>query len=265
MSDRDDWAPLPAEQLAAHPGERVDVPACPAAVQHAPPEPSRAAAPAPPDPEAEQALAALQARLLQAPAGTSLVAAVQRREAKCARRLAASSRAELLAAAPVAASAPPLPVEYAPGLAGRDDREGEPWFLALPEAERLRLREAWGQRREQVAAAAPQQRRVANRRFAAALVVFVAVAVLGTGAWWPATLGAGVLCGIAWRNCAPCRYRDPLVALGCFYAAYLAAWVASRSDSMPPGSFLDVLLLVALGARVGFDGEIRRTGGFDAK
>jgi hypothetical protein len=150
-----------------------------------------------------------------------------------------------------------------PGLDGRDGREDEPWFQQLPAAEQDRLRKAWALRREQVVEDRPGQRRGRNRRFVAALLVFTAVWAAGASAWWHATLGAGIVCGLWWRRIAPCRYRDPMIALLCLLVAYVVAWVASGSDTMPPNSFLDAVLLVAFASLVGFDGEIRQTGGFD--
>lgn len=277
MSDPSDWEPLPEAQRAAHPGEFVDLArrpvAAPAAVVPAPVPAPLPPPPKAPDPAAEQALAALKSKLAQAPRGRSLVAELCRREAKAARKQRAAGSAALAACGPVAVppagpapattSAPPLTVDFVPGIDGRDEREDEPWFQQLPAAEQDRLRKAWALRREQVVEDRPGQRRGRNRRFVAALLVFTGVWAAGTGAWWHATLGAGIVCGLCWRNVAPCRYRDPMIALCCLLVAFLVAWIASASDTMPPGSIFDAVLVVAFAALVGFDGEIRQTGGFD--
>ncbi len=272
MTD-DDWAPLPAEELCQRPGEHVELPR--RAVAPSAPMPPAAPVPPPLTPaqqrEAERALAALQAKLAHAAPATSFVAEVQHREQRAARKQLAAHRADLeatlvTAAAPVAPAAPAAPepaapkVEYDPGRDGRDEREESEWYRGLPPAEQQRLRAVWAGKRALAATATSIQRRLGNRRLVAALVVFAAVFALGSHVLWHATLGAGVVCGLWWRHSAADRFLDPVRAVACFFALQSLAMVAA--DVANPALFMDSVFVVAFAALVGFDGEIRRTGGF---
>ena len=217
------------------------------------------------------ALQALRAKIAGAPSPHSMVAEVMQRERSLQRR--AQLRQESIQRRDLAATlvvgseprpaAPPDPVvEYAEGQDGRDEREESEWFLALPDQEQQRLRTAWASKREQGLAAGSVQRRNQHRRFVAALFVFAVVWLLGTGVHWYATLGAGIVTGIWWRHAAADRFLDPLRACGVQFVLQGLAMVVT---CQPSGTmFLDAPLLVAFAALVGFDGEIRRTGGFDA-
>ena len=265
MSDAD-WEPLPKEQLCANPGEFVVLgkrPVAPVA-----PSPAAATTPAPltapaaVDPVAERALQDLQQKLAVSQPASSWVAHSLQRERRQQQKRANASKSDELAATVVQAT-PALPeVEYAPGADGRDPREEEPWFLELPAAERLRLREAWLQKRLQVVNASAVQTRNGNRRFWAAILCFAATLVLGTGVLWHATLGAGIVCGIWWRHASADRFQDPVRALVCFGGLQALAMVVAQRVNQQ--LFMDAILLIAFAAIVGFDGEIRRTGGFDA-
>jgi len=252
----DDWAPLAAEPRILHPGERVapvENQAFAAQQQH------RAAAAA-----ATAAFAALQRRLAAAQPARSLLAAARQRDCEAAqvtRAVAARAVAQVMPAAPTAVVA----LEEHPRMpaAGGDPREQEPWFRGLPASEQQRLHRHWQHRRELVDSQPAWQRRLQWQRFAAAVVLFASLVVLGTGAVWVATLGAGIVCGLCWRHLSADRYRDPVVAVALLFAGHLVAMVGSGADGLPPGLFLDVLLLTAMAALVGFAGEIRRTGGFD--
>lgn len=266
MSEPDDWDPLPDVLRVAHPGELGA-----AAVRAASPEPEPPTAaipaappPPPPDPAAAAALRDLQQRLAASKPASSWIAAVQHREQRQQRRRAA-------AAAPFADEAKvvhstlrgpedvPLTIEHEQAV-GHDARERERWFQALPEAEQHRLRTTWAGRQQQAVCSQMLQRRQRNRRTVAAVLIACVTVVLGTGFAWHATVGAGVLCGIWWRHVAPDRFRDPLLAAACLLAAHVLAMVV---NGLPPRDlFLDAILTMALAAVVGFDGEMRRTGGF---
>lgn len=144
-----------------------------------------------------------------------------------------------------------------------DPREDEPWFHELPDVEQQRLRRVWAEKRAAAVRAASNVGRNGNERMVAAILVFVAVVLLGTGANWHATLGAGVVCGIWWRHARADRFLDPLRAFGCMAVLQTLAMLVNGSTS--PTLFLDAPLLVAFAALVGFDGEMRRTGGFDVR
>jgi hypothetical protein len=272
MTD-DDWAPLPPGELCLQPGEQADVPR--RAVPPPVPEPVATAAPPPPprSPEeeraAELALRALQAKLAQAGPAHTFVAEFHHREQKVARRQHATHQPEL-AATLVSAPAPAGPaitaeaaapvVEYDPGRDGRDEREESEWYRGLPQAEQERLRAAWAGKRALTGAATSIERRLGNRRLVAALVVFAAVWGLGTHALWHATLGAAIVCGLWWRHSSADRFLDPLRAGACFFAMQSLAMVVN--DAPHPGLFMDAVFVVAFATLVGFDGEIRRSGGF---
>jgi hypothetical protein len=218
-----------------------------------------------PDPPAAAAWRALQQRIAAAGPASTFVAAVQRRADRAARQRAAarapSAAAELRRSALVEPAGLPAPLAVAPPV-DRDQREDEAWFRALPAAEQTRLRAVWAGRRQRQADCLGVQRRNHNRRTVAAVGIGLAVALLGTGGAWPATVGAGVLCGIWWRHVSADRFRDPVLAVVCLGACHLVA--ALVHGQAPTGLFLDAILVVAFAAVVGFDGEMRRTGGFDA-
>ncbi len=207
-------------------------------------------------------MAELQAKLARQKPATSFVAQAQHREDR-QRRKAQAGAAPALAAMVVQGSDPTaVPrVEYAAGAEGRDEREESAWFRQLPPAEQDRLRKVWGDKRELSCGAASAERRRGNRRFVAAIVVFAATIVLGTHIYWHATLGAGIACGLWWRRTAPDRFLDPLRAIASLFPMQGTAMVVHQQVN--PTLFMDSVLLVALAAIVGFDGEIRRTGGFD--
>lgn len=276
--------PPPARELAA-----------------APPTKPTLAKDEPEDPAVLQALAALRAKIAAAPAPTSMVAEVEARHRREQRRQqrrrqqppadlqAAVVHATRGAAAPAGETAPAastpasaldvvgVPAPEAPSnpeaeadtplvaaeVVDHDPREDEPWFHELPDVEQQRLRRVWAEKRAAAVRAASNAGRNGNERMVAAILVFVAVVLLGTGANWHATLGAGVVCGIWWRHARADRFLDPLRAFGCMTALQTLAMLVNGSTS--PTLFLDAPLLVAFAALVGFDGEMRRTGGFDVR
>lgn len=264
MSEPSDWEPLPEDQLLLHPGE---VPFAPPSPPPPPVPPGTPLKVAPQEhPQAERMLQQLQAQLKQAPAPRSLLAEAERREQKERRKLQAVNSPQLADLHTVQAGRAPgqVQIEFDPGEHGRDDREDEAWFKSLPAAERERLQAVWSQRRVQHLGTQPAMRRSKNQRSMAAIVVATAVMLLGSGTYWHATIGAGICAGIIWRHVPPCRFRYPVIAFACLFVLQLLAWGVTGGDP-PRQLFMDGILIVALAAMVGFDGEIRRTGGFVEK
>lgn len=266
MGHDDDWEPLPPEQLAVRPGEGADI--APRTMPVAAAKDTDAAGrpvPAPavaPDPAAERLLVALKQRLAAAAPPRSFVAAVQHRQHRAERRQRAPVVAPELASTVQQGSLPAPQVEYDP-VAGRDAREESEWYRGLPPAEQQRLAAAWARQREHQADGLDCQRRRRNRRTTLAMVCFLVLVFAGTGAFWPATMGAGVLCGLWWRHGAADRFLDPVRALVCFGGMQGLAMAVQQANH--PSLFLDAVLLIAFAAVVGFDGEIRRSGGFDVR
>ncbi len=296
--DDDPWAPLPADQLWQRPGEEhmfskrpervssrgkprtedadaatppAPAPATPPPAPATPPAPQSRPAPLRPtpplDPAAAQALAALQQKLAAAPPGQSLVAEAQRREQRVERhkRAVQGPIAPELAALHLQGRDPeaePI-LEFAPGADGRDPREDEAWFAALPPAEKDRLHAQWAKARAHRVDAVARQRRLGNRRFVAALVIAAATVFAGTGFLWHVTIGAGVLTGLWWRRAGADRLLDPIRALACLVVAHAAALLQTGEPN--PLFWIDAILVISLSALVGFDGEIKRTGGFDQR
>lgn len=278
--------PSPAKAELAPTPPAASPPAVPAKV---------AKAAEPEDPAVLQALAALRAKIAAAPAPTSMVAEVEerhrrerlrqlrRRQQPAADLQAAVVRAPVVDSAPMAEAPPavttpaavtlgatpaaPAPVAAAPAGApipdDSDPREDEPWFHELPDVEQQRLRRVWAEKRAAVARTASNVARNGNERLLAGVLVFVAVMLLGTRLNWHATLGAGIVCGIWWRHARADRFLDPLRAFLCLAVLQGLAMLVSGSPS--PQLFMDAPLLVAFAALVGFDGEMRRTGGFDVR
>lgn len=268
---------------------RASQPATPAALPEPPATP-------PDDPAVLRALAALRAKLHAAPPPQSFVAAMQERERREERRRRRGRRVPAnpepeprasephevgaLAAVRPAAGPAPGPIAIATAEAAlaetrdkapegdraaldHDPREASDWFRALPETERQRLHKVWAEKRANAARAVANLAQNGNQRLVAAVVVFVAVLLLGTRVNWHATLGAGIVCGIWWRHARADRFLDPLRAGLCMLVLQGLAMVVNGVPS--PQLFLDAPLLVAFSALVGFDGEMRRTGGFDVK
>jgi hypothetical protein len=269
MSEPGDWEPLSADELAQRPGERAaqspakQSPAKQSPVNPAPPKETAPAA----NPDGERLLQELKARIAQAPPSKSLIDEVMHREQRARRQQRAAGAEQLAGCKPVQSAVAvkdlPLDVDFDAGEHGRDAREDQAWFKDLPEDERKRLQEAWAQKRVKGDDDFAVQRRIRNRRTAAAIITFVAVLFAGSGQQWHATVGAGICCGIWWRHASPDRLRDPLIAFACLLVLHLLAWGVLRGDP-PYMLWMDSVLVVALAAFVGFDGEIRRTGGFEA-
>lgn len=280
MTDAD-WEPLAPDRLGQHPGEWEPA-AAGSALERAlanpapkargavrpPPAPPPPPPPPPPAPEPSPAAAALlgdlRARLAATAPKDPLAVQLQRSLDRRARKQRAG-RAPFAQQVMPASTAPrteelPLPVVYE----DRDPREDERWFHELPPDEQQRLRAAWQRQRAQLVGMAAGQQRCQWRRCAAALVVFAVTAAVGTHIAWPVTLAAGALCALFWRVRGPDRFADPLVALGCLMVPHaIAAFVHGYAEHLPR-MFQDAILLVAFAAIAGFDGEIRRSGGFDA-
>lgn len=261
------------------------------------PEVAAAAPVEPEDPAVLLALAALRAKIAAAPAPSSMVAEIEERHRRerlrqqrrrqqppadlqaavvrapatavpadgTAAAKAVSTAADSKSAAVAAAPAPTPVAESAlpPVDDGPDPREDEPWFHELPDVEQQRLRRVWAEKRAAAVRAASNVARNGNERLVAGILVFVAVALLGTHVNWHATLGAGVVCGIWWRHARADRFLDPGRAFLCLAVLQVLAMLVARAPA--PQLFMDGVLLVAFAAIVGFDGEMRRTGGFDVR
>ncbi|MCB9884861.1 MAG: hypothetical protein H6838_05175 [Planctomycetes bacterium] len=252
MSSEDDWEPLPDAAQSAHPGERVEVAARPV-----PPPAAPAMAPGR-DIAADVALRALHNRIAKAPPSASLVAQVMRREQEAERQRAASA-ASRPAPRPAPTSPPPA-VATAPEFAAPPlGPEDEAWFSGLPAAEQERLRLAWSRQEQRLQLDTPWRRRGQNRRSAAALAVFAAVAVLGGASAWLA-LGAGGVCAVWWRNKRPDWLGDAAAAITCFFVAHAIS--ACVNGGVSPSVVFDSLLVTALSALIGYEGEMRASGGF---
>ncbi|MCB9879572.1 MAG: hypothetical protein H6835_18410 [Planctomycetes bacterium] len=263
----DDWAPLRPEQLIGRPGELE--PSAQTALSPVVEPPKPAPPPRPrsrPTPEGERAFAELQQRLLAMPPSDSIMAEMQRREQRAARRRDRKGRVDeqlagtVLAVGEPSAPAPEPALEFDEPRSELDPRELEPWFLELPASERERLRRTWADKRDRLVDNLQVQRRLANRRTVAALLCFVATIALGSHALWHATLGAGIVCGIWWRHAPPDRLMDPIRAAVCMIGMQCLALVVAGGISPTLG--FDCVLLVGMSALVGFDGEIKRSGGF---
>jgi hypothetical protein len=265
-SSGDGWDPLPEEKMLLHPGEFDEVQPPVRVPLSVPSVPTQSAVLAEPDPAAdpaELAMAELKARIAAHAPATSLVATVVRREERKQRRQRAATAVLASVAAMMKRKRPrdPLPIEYDPGVHGRDPREEEAWFKELPAAERERLQASWAKKRQHAVTTIANHRRNGNRRLVAALLVFAVVAVSGTRVMWAATAGAGICCAIWWRHGVPDGIRDPLRALGCLLGVHTVAMLVYGVFN--PAVFIDAVVLVGFATVVGFDGEFRRTGGFD--
>ncbi len=256
MSSDQDWEPLPEAAQCAHPGERVDV-----ASRQLPSPTAPLPAPAPAsgrDVAADVALRELHNRLAKAPPSASLVAQVMRREQEQDRARAVRHKPKptpQTAVAPLAAVATAAPEFAAPPLGPED----QAWFTGLPAAEQERLRVAWARQEQRLLLDVPWRRRQKNRRSAAALAVFALVAVLGGASAWLA-FAAGGLCAVWWRHTRPDRILDPVTAITCFFVTH--ALSLAVNGSLSPSLTFDALLLTAIAALFGIEGEMRTSGGF---
>ena len=263
----DDWAPLTPEQLAMRPGEAEEErPGTTLAAQlkrtPVTPLPERKVNKAP-NPRGEAMLRELQARLAKAGPGDSLIAHLQHREERVARKQQAAQRAAgQLAATCVAGELPPEPapvVEIAK-QSDLDVRELEPWFLDLPKIEQERLRSAWHAERHKFDHTGKAFRRRMRRAMVLAGMVFFIDGVfmgLFTGfAIFLRFLIAGPLAGGLAQLIGGGRFSFALCGGLGFVAAMGSAMLSSPM-------VLYGLLLAAFGmAAIGMDGEMRRSAGY---
>lgn len=268
----DDWAPLTPEQLAMRPGEAAEEQ--PGSTLAAEPK-CTPVAPLPerkvhkaPNPRGEAMLRELQARLCRAGPSDSLIAQVQQREQRVARKQQAAHRARpQLSATCVAVSGrevelPPEPpaelqIEKQSDV---DVRELEPWFLELPTTEQERLRAAWHAERHRFDHTGKAFRRRMQRAMLFAGMVFVVDGVfmgLFTGfAIFLRFLLAGPLAGGLAQAIGGGRFSFALCGGLGFVAAMGSAMLSSPM-------VLYGLLLAAFGmAAIGMDGEMRRSAGY---
>jgi len=264
MSEPSDWEPLTDAQRTANPGEAANTPARPAAAAAAGPT---AAARRAADAAAERALQELQARIRKATPSRSLVAEVQRRQARHERQQRATRAPALAACKPVQSTVQvkdlPLDLQYDPGADGRDLREEQPWFLALPEAERVRLREQWAAERTRFAAAG--QRRLAGigRAMGGGALVMLLLGLaqallLGGFDLVPGLVAAGAVAAGVAQACRAGRYGFA-VAGGVVYVAVMGPTILFNPYALP-----GILMAVYGMGLIGMGEEMRRTGGFDA-
>ncbi len=293
MTEQNDWEPLPSERLAAHPGEFLDsgqsvcrapadswaLPPAAAAAPAVPPTTSPARSPANPgvarkvqkplDPAAERALQRLKAKLKKARAPLSLVAEVQHREEKQERQQRAGRAPQLATnCAVVVATQPaavaPLVVDYAVGLAGRDAREEQPWFLELPKDEQERLHHEWASERVRFAGVGAVRRRHLQRVIAhGALVSFVLavlqVLLLGGFTYVPILTAAGAAAAGVAQACRGDRFVFAMAG-GLAYAAVMLPVFLQN-----PYALTGVMLAAYGMGTVGMEEEMRRSGGFDVQ
>lgn len=252
QDESDDWAPLAAD-APLHPGEQVDVKSAPATAASAAASTGREP---PRDAAADAAMRALHAKLAKLPPSRSLVTQVMRREQRPARRSPPKPLAPS-GTAPVSEPFAP-PAEFIESPAAVTE---QPWFRGLPQAEQERLQQAWACREQRLEVDTPWRKRERNRRSMLALGVFAAVTVLGGSRWW-LVMGAGGLTAAWWRHRQPDRIGDPVTATICFYVA--SAISAAFHGGLSPSLVFDSILVVALGALVGIEGEMRSSGGFVA-
>lgn len=253
-----DWEPLPDRDAAMHPGETVA--AAPAAVAPA----------APADPCGEAVLEALRQKLAAAPAADSFVAAIAAKERRQQRRQQAGAAPQLAELRPLqsdlrSAAELPLPVEF---QQGRDPREDEPWFRALPPAEQRRLHAAWTTERERFADLPAQQRHERVERFWVAYVVFFfaglpLLLVDGLAPFLTMAVG-GFVTGLVWQLLPSDRFWSA----GSAVVVYAAVMVVPRADVLVRFPF-DAAVALFGGCLVGYlaclgamTGEMQRSGGF---
>jgi hypothetical protein len=258
MSEPSDWEPLTETQRASNPGEAANTrprPAVDAAAQ-------RAA-----DAAAERALQELQARIRKATPSCSLVAEVQRRAARHERRQRAAQAPALGSCKPVRSTVQvsdlPLDLQYDPGADGRDSREEQPWFLALPEAERARLHEQWAAERTRFLGAGRRRLAGIGRAMGGGALVMLLLGLaqallLGGFCMVPALVAAGAIAAGVAQACRAGRYGFALAG-GVAYTALMIPTILGNPYALP-----SILMAVYGMGLIGMGEEMRRTGGFDA-
>jgi hypothetical protein len=215
------------------------------------------------DPRAEQALAELKRKLQQTPKGQSLIAAVQQREQKCARRERAAVAEPLRATVVTMADDPTQRAQlaYDQGADGRDEREESEWFRALPRKEQERLRGQWADERCRFTDGWARFRvRMVRAMSGGALVMGILGVLqsllLGGFELVPAMAFAGACAG----GFAELFRGDRFVYALCGGLAWVCVMgpVVLRQPFALPGL---TMAAYGLGA-IGMEGEMRRSGGF---
>jgi hypothetical protein len=250
----DDWDPLPDDAAAVHPGERADL--APRAAPAPPVVP-----PPPLTPEAAAALAALQAKLHQGQQPRSLVAAVQQREAKQRRRAVAGKVLAACSTVHADIAPPPLPLQYDQGADGRDPREEEPWFAALPAPERERLHREWAADRTRFDHVAVDRfrgvrRSMAEGAFVMGMLGVLSSLLLGGFGMVPALAGGGALAAGLAKAVGAGRFGYAWAG-GAVYAALMC-----ETFFRVPLAFVGLLMAAYGMGALGASEEMRRTGGF---
>jgi hypothetical protein len=218
------------------------------------------------DARADALLQGMRQRLAAAPPTQSLAAMMRqnevRREAQAA-AVAAMPTPARPARADVVQEAAPLPTAYAEG---RDARQDEPWFRALPVAEQERLTRVWDQERRRFHGVPARRRQELLEWFWVAYVVFFLAAmpmmlVEGLNGFVRMAM-AGCVAGLVW-NVVP---RDRFWCVTSAVVVYALVVVVPRvsvlvtsvlDSAVALGSGCLVAYLAALGA---MHEEMQRSG-----
>ncbi len=269
MTD-EDWEPLPPEQLVLHPGE--DAALDRAAAAPASPAPAESESRVSSTAELQQqaaAVAAIQERLAAAGPSKSFVSAVERSSGRQRRRRHAAQRADLQAVdgrdvAPRREGDLPLPVAFAEGREGRDPREEEAWFCALPVEERGRLHDVWANQRERKRRIARWRPKHAWRAFAHTSLLAAVIGVLCTPLGLSlARVGAiamiGGVAGLVAHICRSGRFG--------YAIAGVVTFLLGMGDALLSSPFVMIAgLMFSFGfGALGMEQEMRWSGGFDAE
>ncbi|MGE3175328.1 MAG: hypothetical protein AB7O97_22075 [Planctomycetota bacterium] len=221
---------------------------------NAPPRLSR------PNLEGERALKELTERLKAAPKSTDpLKRALAHAARKTATEPIVPPKAKPTVKAPTP-TAPPPGVERVDYAIDRDPREDEPWFLELPEAEQERLRTHWHWKRHESTRLRSQLRTELLRSCTFGVAIFGAIGLvlaLLVGIWallWRLSI-AGAVGGLIGRIAGRSRFS--------FAAAGVLCGGAALGGMLFSTIGMSALVLCTWGlALVGYDLEIRRSGGF---
>ena len=267
MSDAD-WEALPKELLCGNPGEFAELakrPAPPpaATVAPAPSSSAQKTAPAPVvDLAAERALLALQQQIAARQPSTSWVAQSLRRAARQERKEKAANT-PVLAETLVEADHPPAQVTIDEQASNLDARELEPWFKELPQGEQERLRLRWFEERNRFANSGQVWKNRLLRAFGNGALVMGALGVmqsllLGGFDLVPKMVAAGATAATFAELCRGDRFVYALWG-GLGWTVVMGPVILANPFAMPG------LLMAAYGmGAIGMEGEMRRSGGFDA-
>jgi len=264
MGQASDWEPLPPERLEDAPGAGAG-----ADEGFTPPStPPDTAAAAAASARAELALQALRERIASTPTSEALGATLEHEDRKRRRRRRAAGVERLAACATMASTIRPdevpLAVEYDGGGEGRDLREDEAWFRALPASERQRLHELWSSaRRRAQGSDRPDLRKVGAAMARGAAVAFVVGLLLCAVGGGLAAAGLLALLGAVGVGVAQCagggRQTCALAGIVVFPIVYGLALLTN------PILLLGWMLMAYGFGVLGMTAEMCRAGGFDVR